>query len=388
MFSAPAPTDRNVCIYALAETIILTYRYRIKDGSSSTKRALRKQARAVNFVWNYLCEIDRETQHRYKAGMKVRRLSAYDLGALCRGISKELGIHSDTIDELCNQFLRARKGCFPKTPRFRSCKRYLDWIPFSTFVRPAKLEGSVLKLQKRRYHLWLSRRIPENGKPKSWNISADSRGRWYVNIHVELPKPPAKRGKPVGIDLGVKTLATLSSGETFGAPGFYRRSEKLLAQFQRRKQKARARALRAKITLRRRHFLHVVSTKITREFSEIYVGDVSSSQLAKTRMAKCVYDAGWSMLRGFLSYKAIAQGGRMHVVPERLTTQTCSSCGSVGSSNRPVGIARLGIRAWTCSDCGASHDRDVNAAKNILRLGLEHGPLAEGIRHIEFGGRC
>lgn len=359
--------------------MIITFRYRVKDASNGTRNALRKQARAVNYVWNYCCQIDREAQTRWKAGCVVRRPSAFDLANLCRGVTKELGIHSDTVDAVCRKFANARQACFPKTPRFRSFKRNLDFVPFSNFTRPAKLDARGVTVLGRTYRLWQSRPIPENGKPKSWEFSTDARGRWYVNIQVELPEPEKRKGEAVGIDLGLKTLAVLSTGETVETPAFYRKSEAKLALFQRRGQRVRARALAAKITNQRKHFLHVATTKIARDYAEIYVGDVSPSNLAKTRMAKSIGDAGWAMLRTMLSYKAIALGGKCEVVPERMTSQACSCCGSMGSSTKPKGIGGLGIRHWVCSDCGYSHDRDVNAARNILRVGLERQALGEGI---------
>jgi putative transposase len=332
----------------------------------------------VNFVWNYCCQIDREAASRWKAGRNVKRPSAFDLANLCRGVTKELGLHSDTIDAVCRKFVDARNACFPKTPRFRSFKRNLDFVPFSNFKRPAKLDARGLTVLGRTYRFWQSRPIPENGKPKSWEFSTDARGRWYVNIQVELPEPEKREGAAVGIDLGLKTLAVLSTGETVETPAFYRKSEAQLALFQQRGQKVRARALAAKVANQRKHFLHVASTKIVRDYAEIYVGDVSPSKLAKTRMAKSIHDAGWTMLRNMLSYKSIATGGMMRIVNERMTSQACSCCGSLSSSTRPKGIAGLGIRSWHCDDCGSLLDRDVNAARNILRIGAERrAPVVE-----------
>src|SRR5262245_15390739 len=97
--------------------------------------------------------------------------------------------------------------------------------------------------------------------------------------------------------------------------------------------------------------------------ARVIVGDVNAAGLAKTRMAKSVLDAGWSMFREQLRYKALRHGVAFEVVSEKWTTQTCSDCASIGG---PKGIAGLGMRHWTCSDCGASHDRDVNAARNLL----------------------
>jgi putative transposase len=350
--------------------MILTYRYRVKDASNGTRNALRAQARAVNFVWNYCCQIDHEAHARWKAGRVVKRPSAFDLANLCRGTTKELGIHSDTIDAICRKFAAARNACFPKTPRFRSFKRNLDFVPFSNFKRPAKLEGDRLTVLGRTYRLWLSRPVPSDANPKTFEFSTDARGRWYVNIQIELLVAEARNGAAVGIDLGLKNLATLSDGSKIAAPRLYRASERQLALHQSRGQKVRARALSAKIANRRKHFLHVETNKIARDHAEIYVGDVNASQLKRTKMAKSIGDAGWTMFRNMLSYKAIALGGKCEVVSERWTTQTCSSCGSLPQS-RPKGIAGLGIRHFECSDCGTLHDRDVNAALNILRVGLE-----------------
>jgi len=354
--------------------VILTFRYRIKDSGSSTRRALRSQARAVNFVWNYCCQIDRESASRWKAGSVAKRPTAFDLINLCRGVSKDLGIHSDTIDAVCKKFADARQSLFPKTPRFRSFKRNLDWVPFSNFARPAKLSGNCLTVLKRDYHLWLSREIPEAGKPKGWDFSTDARGRWYVNVQVELPEPDRREiHSMVGVDLGLKTLATLSNGERLETPAFYRKSEAELALFQSRGQKIRARALAAKVANQRKHFLHVATTDLVRRHDRIVVGDVSASQLSKTRMAKSIHDAGWAMLRSMLQYKAIAHGATVEVVSERYSSATCSAC---GARSGPKGAAGLRVREWSCEQCGTVHDRDVNASLNIL--GAERRPLVEG----------
>jgi len=106
-----------------------------------------------------------------------------------------------------------------------------------------------------------------------------------------------------------------------------------------------------------------------RRFDYIAVGNVSAAKLARTRMSKSVYDASWSSFRHKLRYKAIAHGATFEEVDESGSTQSCSSCGSKDSTTRPKGIAGLRIREWACSDCGVEHDRDINAALNILRCG-------------------
>ena len=367
---------RNRLEPTMPHGVVLTFKYRLKDGGASTRRALRAQARAVNFVWNYCCQVDREAQARWKAGRKVRRPTAFDLDALTKSVAKNLGLHSDCVNAVCQKFVDARRATFPKTPRFRSFKRNLDWVPVTRLAKAATIVGNVLTFQKRRYHFWNSRPIPENGKPKSWNLSTDTRGRWYLNIQVELPEVEKRIGeREVGIDLGLKTLASLSDGTVIETPAFYRRSEAELARLQRFGLKTRARSLAAKVANQRKHFLHVASTRMVEDYDRIFVGDVSPSKLSKTRMAKSVHDAGWSALRSMLQYKAIAHGAEVVIVDERWTSQVCSECGALPPS-RPRGIADLGVGRWDCSDCGASHDRDVNAARNILIAGAERRPPA------------
>jgi putative transposase len=123
------------------------------------------------------------------------------------------------------------------------------------------------------------------------------------------------------------------------------------------------------------------------DYGVIRVGDVSSTKLAKTKMAKSALDSGWGMLRSQLAYKSSRAQVDYAVVPERHTSQMCSCCGVIPRSS-PKGMGALGIRHWQCSDCGASHDRDVNAARNILAVGREHPPLVEEIPALQVEGRC
>jgi putative transposase len=372
---------------SLVAVMIKTFRYRIKDGRKAVRGALRAQARSVNFVWNFCVQTDQSAADRRKAGMNAKRPSSFDLQYLCRGATKELGIHSDTVDAICANFSSAREMCFPKTPRFRSAKRNLDWIPFSNFARPARLDGDILTFLGRPYRLWLSREIPINGAAKSWNLACDSDGHWFVNIQVELPDAEKREGFAVGVDLGLKTMATMSDGTKIDSQRFFRASAEKLAMHQRRNQKRQERRLSAKIARQRKHFLHVESARLVEKFNFIAIGDVSSSRLMKTRMAKSVSDAGWAMFKQMIQYKAIAQGSKAIIVNERYSSQTCSCCGVIPDSS-PKGREALGVRHWVCSSCGAPHDRDVNAAKNILHVGLKHQALAGEIPVLKGQGRC
>ena len=175
----------------------------------------------------------------------------------------------------------------------------------------------------------------------------------------------------VGIDLGLKDCATPSAGDKLEGR-WYRNHELELAKAQRARKKKRVKAINAKIKNQRKDALHKFSTALVQKNAAIFVGDVSSQKLVKTKMAKSTLDAGWAMLKTMLEYKSHQAGVVFEVVNEAYSTQACSSCGSVEG---PRGSNDLGIRRWTCS-CGAEHDRDVNAAQNIARRGL--ATLAEG----------
>jgi IS605 OrfB family transposase len=221
------------------------------------------------------------------------------------------------------------------------------------------------------------------------NFSEDSRGRWYLNVCVPRAKRAGdERNKPsvesildrsvpsLGIDLGLKTFAAFSdeSLPPIEAERFYGDLQPLLARAQRARHQNRCRAIHAKIANRRKDFLHKLSTRLVKANGALFVGNVNASALAKTRHAKSVLDAGWSAFRTMLLYKCADAGVWFAEVDEAFSTQTCSVCNSRAG---PKGRKDLGIRGWQRTVCGAIHDRDVNAAHNILAAG--HRRLAEGI---------
>ena len=343
--------------------MILTYKFRIKD--SSTGKHLSRYAFASNQVWNYCCQIQREAESRRIAGCAVRWPTAFDLINLCSGSSVELGIHSDTISAICRQFAASRDAkrvC----PRFRASggpKRALGWVPF--VPRSVKIDKDTAVYLKRRFRLWKSREI--EGVFKAGAFIQDARGRWYIALQCDVAEDRPTGNGSVGIDLGLKALATCSNGDVIPALRHYRKYEAELGKAQRANNKRRVKVIHAKIANARKHHLHEQSTKIVRANSLIVVGNVNAVKLAKTKMAKSVLDAGWSTFRAQLAYKASRHNAVFIEADERWSSQTCSSC---HSRSGPKGIAGLAVRHWVCSECGSAHDRDRNAALNILRVGL------------------
>lgn len=342
----------------------LTIKLRLRDKHAAE---LNRQARAVNFVWNY-CN---ETQQK---AVRARRqwLSAVSLMQLTAGSGMELDLHAHTVQGVCKQYVRNRELHRRPWLRFRG-RKSLGWVPFNT--GHVRVVGEALKFRGVIYEPMHWRNIPAGAKIGAGSFSQDAKGRWYINLSVKMSCTEAAPENSVGIDLGLKDLATLSDGSKIENHRHYRRLEEKLGRAQRAGKKRQARNIHQKIKNARRDQLHKISAEIAKAHDVIVVGDVSASKLARTKMAKSVLDAGWSDLKNMLRYKAIRHNGVMIEVDERMSTQTCSSCGCL-PPERPRGIAGLGIREWTCSECGAVHDRDVNAAKNILRVGLD--TLAEG----------
>lgn len=339
-------------------TMIKTYKYRIKDASAAKK--LMAMARSVNFVWNYCNEIS-----LYAIKNRSKFLSGFDLSNLAKGSSKELSLHSQTIQTICEEYATRRQKTKKIKLRWRG-KRSLGWIPFKK--TGVKISGDSVTYCGNTFRLFLSRNIPTTIKTGSF--SQDARGRWYFNVVCDVDEPIRSAAGEVGIDLGLKDLVNLSNGQKYKANKYYRKYQRILALSQKDGKKKRVKAIHAKIANSRKDEIQKMSHEVTKDFSLICVGDVSSAKLVKTKLAKSIYDASWSQLKSCLEYKSIARGGMLVIVNEHMTTQTCSNCLSTGVG-APKGAKGLGIREWVCSSCGSIHDRDTNAALNILRLGRQ-----------------
>jgi IS605 OrfB family transposase len=357
--------------------VIVTYKYALKG--QRTRRKLRRFAWAVNQAWNFCVETQRATEKRRKEGTSGPWLSGFDLDGLAVGTSKDLGIIASTVTQVCRQFARSRDE-HRRCPKFRSSggpRRALGWVPFRAVGRA--LEGNTITYVGNAFRWFGAKCRPLPAIVKGGAFVEDASGRWWVCLQVEVSDERATGAGEIGIDLGLKHLAVTSEGEKVEAIQSYRHLEAKLATAQCAGNRSRARAIHRKIRNIRADHLHKTSARLAAANRLIVVGDVSPSRLARTRHAKSVLDAGWSTFRNQLRYKASRHGAEYLEVSERFTTQTCSSCGAL-PPERPRGIAGLGIREWRCSSCGATHDRDVNAAKNILAIGRSAAPRGDGSR--------
>ena len=342
--------------------IYKVYRFRVKSRAGE----LNRQAKAVNFVWNYA---NNAQKHAIKWSTKWP--TAYDLMKLTTGTCEELGIGAATITSICGQYVSSR-GRKPYL-RYRG-KRALGWIPFKAEQIKITPNGFVFRGVAFRV---FAKRVVDGTVVDGGSFSQDKLGNWYLNVVVKIAAAEMRNIRcGVGIDLGLKELATLSTGEKIANPRHYQRLQERIATAQRARKKRQAAKAQAKAANCRKDHLHKASLDIVRRFDYIAVGNVKAAGLKQTNLGKSVSDAGWTTFRNMLRYKAIAHGATFEEVSERFTTQTCHECGSIAG---PKGQTGLNERSWVCVHCGAIHDRDVNAAKNILFRGSGHGTLVEGI---------
>jgi putative transposase len=293
------------------------------------------------------------------------------------------------LNTACRNFLASvagkRKGPKIEPPRFRSAKDRRQSVRFTANARFRVLENGRLRLPKiGDVSVRWSRDLPAT--PSSVTVIRDAAGRFFASFVVEVsPEPLPETSAECGIDLGLGHFAVLDDGTKVTAPRFLRRAEKKLRKAQKglsRKQKgpangekARVRMARAhaKVAAARRDFHHKLSTAIICENQAVTVEDLAVKGLARTRLAKSVHDAGWSSFTAMLEYKAKLYGREFTCIGRfEPTSQVCSSCG-VKDGPKP-----LSVREWQCGACGTVHDRDVNAARNILALGRRERLSARG----------
>lgn len=364
---ASKPPTKRTRARAEASTATRVLRVRIKDKHSAV---LEQLAREVNFVWNYCNDLAIKVFQRERRFIKASEMQRYLAGASKEGLACGSAIFQEIAEVYCKSRAQHRKVKLAWRAS-RGARRALGWIPFKDRAiryRDGQLHFNGLKLS-----LWDSWGLA-GYELRAGSISQDARGRWYANLSVRIPR--AERAAPqtaqaIGIDLGLKDLAALSDGRKVDNQRFYAGLQDALARAQRAGKKQRVKAIHAKVASRRRDYLHKLTTGLVREHGVVCVGDVNARALARGLHGKAVLDAGWSAMRAMLRYKCDDAAAWFIEVPEAGTTRQCSCCGASGEiSSAPAGVQGLAVRSWVCAVCGASHDRDTNAARNILARGL------------------
>lgn len=281
----------------------------------------------------------------------------------------------------------AKRGCYPQFKR-KGSHQSAEYTA-SAF----RWDGTSLKLAKMDAPLdvrW-SRQIPQGAKVTTVTVSKDAVGRYFVSLlcdDVVSAKPEV--AQVVGIDLGLTHFATLSDGEKIPAPNAFRKHEKKLAKLQRRlarkkkgsKNRTKARLkvakLHAKIADIRKDFIHKLSTRLIHENQVIAIETLAVSNMKKNRkLAKSIGDAGWAEFVRQLEYKAKWYGREVIKIDRWYpSSKRCSDCGYTAEK------MPLNVRQWTCPECGVNHDRDINAARNILAAGLAVSARGEAVSPV------
>lgn len=256
-----------------------------------------------------------------------------------------------------------------------------------------KWDGKALRLAKMADPLAIrwSRTLPKGAKLTTVTVSKDAAGRYFVSMLCDdsVSAKPQAAGR-VGIDLGLTHFAILSNGEKIAAPNTFRKNEAKLAKLQRRlakktkgsnrrrKAKLKVAKLHAKIADSRRDFLHKLSTRLINENQVIAVESLSVSNMQKNRcLSKSISDAGWSEFLRQLEYKANWYGRELVGIDKWYpSSKRCSDCGYT------MPKMPLNVRQWTCPECGSTHDRDVNAARNVLAAGLAVSARGEAVNPV------
>jgi putative transposase len=361
------------------------YQYRIYP-TDQQKRLLSQLFGCVRVVWNdtlaYCQELYRQGEKKPKYTELSKRLTQVKKTEERRWLTEVSSIPlqqslRDLETAYSNFFTSCkgeRKGKKVKPPKFKKRKskqsaRFTDngFTVNQHCVTLAKIGDLRI--------VW-SRPLPS--KPSSVTVIKDASDRYFLSFVVEVqPEILPDNGESVGIDLGIATFATLSTGEKIDAPKplkkrlkRLRKAQKNLSRKQKgsnRREKARKRVakIHAKIKDTRTDFLHKLSTRVVRENQTIILEDLNTSGMVKNRkLSRAISDLGWRSFRDMLSAKSDKYGRDFRIISRwEPTSQRCSCCGNIG------GKKALNIREWECLFCGTFHDRDINAAINIKVAG-------------------
>ena len=379
---------------SMTKTINRAYKYRFYP-TQAQEHLMRQTFGCVRFVYNRGLDIKSRAW-----STESKNVSQVELSRQLTQWKKEQETSwlSDVPSQVLQQSLRNLESAYSnffkkraKYPRFK--KRNGKQTARFTNQSVRFKDGQVYlpKMSEPLNIVW-SRPLPENYTLNSVTVSLDKSGRWFVSFSLteEIEELP-QRTERVGVDLGITSLVTLSTGEKIANQKFEQKDRKRLAKAQRRlskkqkgsknRDKARNKVARiyARMADRRIDTLHKITTRLVRENQTIAIEDLNVAGMTKNHnLARAISDASFGEFRRQLEYKSDWYGRDLIVVDRFFpSSKTCHECGSYREK------MPLNIREWTCPDCGTNHDRDVNAAKNILAAGLAVSVCGDKVRPKE-----
>jgi putative transposase len=359
-----------------------TFKYRLYPNQQQ-QRLLEQQLEECRWLYNHLLAERRDAWEQRQESLRLYDQQA-TIPVLKAARPSLAGVQSQVLQNVAVRLDLALQAFFrrvkagesePGYPRFRGNGRY-DSLTFPQVPVGCRLEGTRLRVMNVGEVKVLLHR-PLEGTPKTATLRRSSTGKWYVTVSCECaePTPLPATGQPVGIDVGLKTFAMLSTDQEIANPRFFRAEERALAKAQRRLAKeeqgtleraARRRVVarvHERVAWRRGDFAHQHSRRIVNAFDLIAVDDLSVNRMMHNHcLAKSIHDAAWSQFASLLSYKAAWAGRRFVAVNPAYTSQDCSGCGHRQTLS-------LSERIYTCPCCGLVLDRDLNASLNIVRVG-------------------
>jgi putative transposase len=355
--------------------MLRAYKYRIYPNKEQVL-FLSNTFGAARFIYNKM--LYDKIEHYKQTGQTLNNTPAQyksDFPWLKEVDSLALANEQLNLQKAYKNFFRDKKVGFPK---YKSKKK--NYFSFTTNNQKGtvSIEDGLLKVPKLKSRIKIKVHRPLLGDIRSCTISKTPTGKYYASILVnEEIMPLPKASDSIGIDVGIKTFATLSTGEFIDNPKWLRKSEKRLIRLQRnlsRKQKGSKNRYKARLKVARLHekiknqrndFLHKTSTILIRENQALGIEDLRVKNMLKNhKLAKAISEVSWAEFRRLLEYKSNWYGRQLTVAPSNYaSSQLCSDCGH----KNPL-VKNLKVRQWICPNCGVSHDRDVNAAKNLLKL--------------------
>ena len=350
----------------------------------------------VRVVWNRTLAWRHARYHGTQARTSFTQASAY-LTAM--KASEDLGWLNEVSSVPLQQAIRHQQAAFgnffagrTRYPRYKSRngRQSAEYTRSGFRYRHGRL--FLAKMSTPLEFTWSRPGIdPASIDPATVTLSRDPCGRWYVSFAVDVagPVPLPATGTAAGVDLGITDFAVTSDGEKIPNPRRLARRARNLARYQRRlarcrkgsanRAEARAKVARAhrKVRASRADFLHRTSARLVRDHDVIVIEDLAVQNMVRNRpLAKAISDCGWGEFRRQIACKATAAGRHLAVIDRWYpSSKTCSACGHLLAS------LNLSTRTWQCPSCGTRHDRDVNAAKNILAAGLAVSACGGDVRH-------